>query len=151
MARVKKVHRTPAMHLGVLRRIEAHGMRMGRSGNKHWLYVGTGLWTLRTVRRMAERREEILISETLKPGQRLIISNDRPTLDGPPPARKAPRTKRGRKKLAKAQAKAAKEQAKADAKAAQREAKIQAKRDAKVAKKAKRVKPVETVETPGPT
>ena len=111
MARPKKVHHTPAAHYGLLRRVEAHGMRMGRSGSKQWLYIGTGLWTLRTVRRMAERREEVLISETLQPGQRLIISNNRPTLEGPEPKRRQPRTKRGRKKLAKAVAKAAKAQA----------------------------------------
>ena len=120
-------------------------MRMGRSGSKNWLYVGTGLWTLRTVRRMAERREEVLISETLQPGQRLIISNNRPTLDGPEPKRKQPRTKRGRKKLAKAEAKAAKAQAKADAKANKREAELEAKRAAKFAKKAKQVEPTESI------
>ncbi|WP_426572933.1 hypothetical protein [Aquihabitans sp. McL0605] len=141
----KTVHHSTAGTHRLLRAVEAHGMRMGRSGNKRWLYVGTAMWTLRTMRRLAERREEILISETLKPGQRLIIANARPTLGEPDPKPKAPRTKRGRKKLAKAQAKTAKAQAKADAKAARKEAELQAKRDVKAAKKAKKVKPIESV------
>ncbi len=145
MARTRRVHHSQLDHVGVLRRIEHLGMSKGRRGSKHWLYVGTGLWTLRTIRRMADRREEILISETLQPGQRLIISNDRATIDGPAPKRKQPRTKRGRKKQAKADAKVAKVQAKADAKASQREANLEAKRAAKYAKKAKRVEPVESI------
>lgn len=49
-------------------------------GSKGWLYVATGLWTLRTVRKLSARKTEILLSEELKPGERLIIANDRPTL-----------------------------------------------------------------------
>ncbi|HWJ61662.1 MAG TPA: hypothetical protein VNS19_06815, partial [Acidimicrobiales bacterium] len=82
--------------MGVLRRIEHLGMSRGRGGSKTWLYVGTGLWTLRTVRRLADRREEILISEPLRPGDRLIISNDRPTLGEAAP--KAPKGRRAKKK-----------------------------------------------------
>ena len=134
MARVKRVHRTAANHLGVLRRVEAHGMRMGRSGNKNWLYIGTGLWTLRTIRRMAERREEILISEPLLPGQRIIIANDRATIEGPVDTARPPTGRR-----------AAKRQRKADHQAAEEEAKLQAKVARKTARKAKRAKPTATV------
>lgn len=50
-------------------------------GSKGWLYVATGLWTLRTVRKLAAGKPETLISEEIKPGERLIIANDRSTLD----------------------------------------------------------------------
>ena len=121
MARTKKVHHTQVQHLGPLRAIEMHGMRKGRGGNKNWLYVGTALWTLRTVRRMAERREEILISEPLKPGERIIISNARSTLDDPT-VRPAPTGRRARKAQRKADAKQAKIDEKASAKAAKKAA-----------------------------
>ena len=100
---------------GVLRTVERTGLRKGVSGSKGWFYVGTGLWTLRTVRRLAERKEEILISEELRPGQRLVISNGRATIeDGPAPR---PTGRRARRKEAKARSKAA---AKAEKRAARR-------------------------------
>lgn len=68
---------------GLLRTAERMGIARGVFGaSKGWFYVGTGLWTLRTMRRMAERKPEILLSEELKPGQRLVIANDRASLDG---------------------------------------------------------------------
>jgi hypothetical protein len=143
MAGTRKVHHTTQDHVGVLRRIEHLGMSRGRGGSKTWLYVGTGLWTLRTVRRLADRREEILISEPLRPGDRLIISNDRPTLgDGPA---KLPRGRRAKRKYRKAQARAAKEQAKRDEKAAKADAKMQAKIARKEARKPKKAVPAETI------
>ena len=132
MARTKKVHHTPAASYGVLRRVEAHGMRLGRGGKKHWLYVGTGLWTLRTVRRLAERRDEILISETLQPGQRLIIANNRPTIESPVDTPRPPKGRRARK-----------QQKKADHKAAKVEAKLQGKQLKKAARKGKRRGPAD--------
>jgi hypothetical protein len=58
------------------------GINRGVFGDsKGWLYVGTGLWTLRTVRKLAARKPEILLREEIKPGERLIIANDRGTLD----------------------------------------------------------------------
>ena len=139
MARVKKVHRTPSSHLGPLRAIEMHGMRKGRSGNKTWFYVGTGLWTLRTVRRMAERREELLISEALKPGERIIIANDRATIEAyEPRVPSAPKGRRARRLQRKADAK----QAKIDAKAAEKAAKKAAKKAGKRSRK--RTAPAET-------
>jgi hypothetical protein len=117
---------------GVFRLIERTGLRKGVSGgSKPWFYVGTGLWTLRTIRRMAERKEEILISERLAPGQRIIIANGRATLDdleaGEPVAAKG----RSRKVARKAQ----KADAKAAAKAQEAEAKRVAKAEAKGARR----------------
>ena len=78
--------RTPATRGGLLRSAERLGINRGLfGGSRGWLYVGTGLWTLRTVRRLAERKPEILISEELKPGQRIVIANGRATLDDAPP------------------------------------------------------------------
>lgn len=98
--------------MGVLRVVERSGLRKGMAGSKPWFYVGTGLWTLRTVRRLAERKDEILVSEVLKPGQRIVIANGRATIeDGPAPAPVA-KGRKGRK--------ATKAQRKADAKLAKR-------------------------------
>ncbi len=70
---------------GMLRMAERAGMSRGVfGGSKAWFYVGTSLWTLRTVRRLAARKPEILLSEELRPGQRLIIANGRATLDAIP-------------------------------------------------------------------
>lgn len=70
---------------GMLRTAERLGIARGVFGaSKGWFYVGTGLWTLRTVRRMAERKPEILLSEELKPGQRVVVANARATLDQVP-------------------------------------------------------------------
>lgn len=66
---------------GAIRMLERTGLRKGVGGNRAWFYVGTGLWTLRTVRRLAERREELLLSEPLEPGQRIVIANGRATID----------------------------------------------------------------------
>ncbi len=67
---------------GLLRSAERLGVNRGVfGGSKGWFYVGSGLWTLRTVRRMAERKSQILISEELAPGQRLIIANGRATVE----------------------------------------------------------------------
>lgn len=66
---------------GVLRIAERAGIRRGMAGSKGWFYVGTGLWTLRIVRRMAERKTQILVSETLAPGQRIVIANGRATVE----------------------------------------------------------------------
>lgn len=70
---------------GMLRTAERLGINRGLfGGSKGWFYVGTGLWTLRRVRRMAERKSEILVTEELRPGQRLVIANGRTTLDQAP-------------------------------------------------------------------
>lgn len=148
MARTRTVHHSRQDHVGMLRRIEHLGMSRGRGGSRTWLYVGTGLWTLRTVRRLADRREEILISEPLRPGERLIIANNRPTLDSDPRPAKEPKGRRAKKRYRKMQAEAAKEQAKRDKKAAKADAKMQAKIARKQAKKPKKAKASETVVEP---
>lgn len=69
---------------GPFRSLERLGISRGVFGaSKGWMYVGGGLWTLRTVRRLAQRKSEVLIREELAPGQRLIIANGRATLDTP--------------------------------------------------------------------
>jgi hypothetical protein len=113
---------------GVFRLLERTGLRKGVSGgSKPWMYVGTGLWTLRTIRRLAERKEEILISEKLAPGQRIIIANGRATIDDLEVA--APVEPKGRSR------RAARKAAEADAKAAAKAQAAQAKREAKAASK----------------
>jgi hypothetical protein len=103
---------------GLLRTAERAGLRKGLNGSKPWFYVGTGLWTLRTVRRLAERKTEILVSETLEPGQRIIIANGRITVD-------------------EAEARGAEvEHAQATEKQSRRQRKAEAKRADKAAKKA---------------
>ncbi len=58
------------------------GTRKGILGDsKPWLYVGAASWGYRYLRRMARRKPEILLLEELKPGQRIIVSNSRPTVD----------------------------------------------------------------------
>lgn len=67
---------------GLLRTAERLGITRGVfGGHKGWFYVGSGLWTLRTMRRMAARQSEVLISERLAPGQRLVVSNGRATVE----------------------------------------------------------------------
>ncbi len=67
---------------GLLRKAERLGLNRGVvSGSRGLLYVGAGLWTLRTVRRMAQRKTEVLLVEELGPGERVVIANDRATLD----------------------------------------------------------------------
>lgn len=67
---------------GLLRVAERAGITRGVfGGSKGWAYLGTGLWTLRRVRKMGERRSEVLISETLGPGDRIIIANGRATVE----------------------------------------------------------------------
>lgn len=69
---------------GVFALVERVGITRGLfGGSKGWFYVGTGLWTLRKVRSLGQRNPEILLREELKPGQRLVIANDRLTLTEP--------------------------------------------------------------------
>jgi hypothetical protein len=91
------LRRRPVGGFGALRMLERTGLRKGMAGNRSWFYLGTGLWTLRTVRRLAERREEVLISEQLRPGERIIIANDRATIDVAPGPDATAETRRGRR------------------------------------------------------
>lgn len=66
----------------VLPRLQRTGLRRGISqGNSTWLAVGIGAWGLRKLHTMSQRQTEILISEELKPGERIIIANDRATFE----------------------------------------------------------------------
>jgi hypothetical protein len=66
----------------MLKRLQRLGVRRGLGGaGKGWLYVGIASWGLRTLQRMASRQPEIILSEEIKPGQRIIIANDRATVD----------------------------------------------------------------------
>lgn len=71
---------------GLLRVAERTGLSRGFAGNRAWFYLGTGLWTLRTIRRMAARRSEVLVSEELRPGDRMVIANGRATIDHAAPS-----------------------------------------------------------------
>lgn len=101
MARTTR--RTTPASGGLLRVAERTGLRKGLGGSKGWFYLGTGLWTLRTIRRLAADKEEILISEELRPGDRIVIANAR-TAEGEPLARPTRRRARKAKKAAKRQA-----------------------------------------------
>jgi hypothetical protein len=116
---------------GVFRMVERTGLRKGVAGSKGWFYVGTGLWTVRTLRRMAARQEELLISEELKPGQRIVISNERISVEGTPTS--APTGRRASRKAAKAQARAEADAAKRAAKAQRSRAARRAQRKAAAA------------------
>lgn len=89
---------------GPMRMLERTGLRKGIEGHRGWFYVGTGLWTLRTVRRLAGDKEEILVSERLKPGQSIVISNAVSTTDGSPLVRPSRRRRRKAAKQAQKQA-----------------------------------------------
>lgn len=51
---------------------------LGRSGP--WFWVWAGLWVFGKLR--ARAGTEVLLSEELKPGQRIVIGNDSAALDG---------------------------------------------------------------------
>ena len=58
------------------------GTRKGIMGDsKPWLYIGAATWGFRLLRRLANRKPDVLLLEELKPGQRIIVSNNRPTVD----------------------------------------------------------------------
>ena len=81
----------------MLTRLQRLGLRRGFGGNKTWLYIGITAWGLRSLQRMAQRKPDVLLVEELKPGRRIIISNDRPTVDVAPAANGAASRSTGRK------------------------------------------------------
>lgn len=69
----------------MLRTVERIGVSRGVLGaSKGWFYVGTGLWTLRKVRSLGERKPEVLMSERLRPGDRIVIANGVATIESAP-------------------------------------------------------------------
>lgn len=74
-----KIKARPGKVLTLLRR---NGLRRGLlGGSRGWAAVAIGTWGYTKLKQLAERPAEVVFSEELKPGQRLIISNDRTTLD----------------------------------------------------------------------
>jgi hypothetical protein len=66
----------------VVRILRRNGMRKGiLGGSRGWAAVAVGTWGYTTLKKMARREPELVFSEELKPGERIIISNNRPTLD----------------------------------------------------------------------
>ena len=67
---------------GILRTIERVGVTRGVFGtSKGWFYVGTSLWVLRKVRAFGEGRSQLLMSEPLRPGERMVIANGVATIE----------------------------------------------------------------------
>jgi hypothetical protein len=113
MAKTQAHHRGRPSHAYNV--LERTGLRRGFGGSKPWLYVGTGMWALRTMRRLGDRREEILISERLRPGERIVIANGAATVEGAPAP--VPQRRRARRKAAKRE----RAQAKRERRAAKRQ------------------------------
>ena len=66
----------------MLRRLQRMGIRRGFvAGSRPWLYIGIASWGIRKLRQLAEPNADILLSEPLRPGERIVISNARPTSD----------------------------------------------------------------------
>jgi hypothetical protein len=66
----------------VVRILRRNGVRKGIfGGSRGWAAVAVGTWGYTTLKRMARREPELVFSEELKPGERIIISNNRATLD----------------------------------------------------------------------
>jgi hypothetical protein len=66
----------------VVRLLRRNGVRRGIfGGSRGWAAVAVGTWGYTTLKRMARREPELVFSEELKPGERIIISNNRATLD----------------------------------------------------------------------
>jgi hypothetical protein len=66
----------------VVRLLRRNGVRKGIfGGSRGWAAVAVGTWGYTTLKRMARREPELVFSEELKPGERIIISNNRATLD----------------------------------------------------------------------
>jgi hypothetical protein len=65
----------------IVRILRRNGMRKGVfGGSRGWAAVAVGTWGYTTLKRLARREPELVFSEELKPGERIIISNNRPTL-----------------------------------------------------------------------
>lgn len=58
------------------------GVRKGvLGGNRGWLAVAVATWGWTKLKQMSEREAEVVLSEELKPGQRIVIANGRATVD----------------------------------------------------------------------
>jgi hypothetical protein len=65
----------------IVRILRRNGMRKGLlGGSRGWAAVAIGTWGYTTLKRLARRDPVLVLSEELKPGERIIISNGVPTL-----------------------------------------------------------------------
>ena len=80
MARGSKTVTAPAVG-PIIRILRRNGVRTGIfGGSRGWAAVAVGTWGYTTLKRMARREPELVFSEELKPGDRIIITNNVPTL-----------------------------------------------------------------------
>jgi hypothetical protein len=80
MARKSKTVTAPPVGR-VVQILRRNGVRKGIfGGSRGWAAVAVGTWGYTTLKRMARREPELVFSEELKPGQRIVISNGVPTL-----------------------------------------------------------------------
>lgn len=75
----------------------AQGMR-GRGGP--WLALGVGAWGLQRLRSMSAKQAEVLLSEPLAPGERIVITNE--TVTRAEAQRRAEQARKAEKKARKA-------------------------------------------------
>lgn len=58
------------------------GVRKGvLGGNRAWLAVAIATWGWTKFKQVSERQAEVVLSEELEPGQRIVIANGRATVD----------------------------------------------------------------------
>lgn len=67
--------------MAIADRLRRTGFRKGVQGNRAWLAVALSMWGAQKLRQLATREPEILISEELRPGDRMVIANGRATVD----------------------------------------------------------------------
>jgi hypothetical protein len=81
MARMPKTTSGPPVGR-IVQLLRRNGVQKGIfGGSRGWAAVAVGTWGYTTLKKMARRESELVLREELKPGDRLIISNDRPTLE----------------------------------------------------------------------
>ncbi|HVF13888.1 MAG TPA: hypothetical protein VM942_04770 [Acidimicrobiales bacterium] len=59
----------------LLSRIRRLALARGLGKSNAWLAVGAAAWGLQTLKRLAAKEPKIVYSETLRPGERLVISH----------------------------------------------------------------------------
>ncbi len=74
-----KIKAQPGRGITYLRRTATRKGIFG--GSRAWVAVSVATWGYTKLKSMAERKAEVVFSEEIQPGQRVIISNDRPTVD----------------------------------------------------------------------
>ncbi len=66
----------------LVRTVRRTGVRKGiLGGNRGWLAVAVATWGWTKLKQVSERQAEVVLSEELKPGQRIIVANGRATVD----------------------------------------------------------------------